>query len=151
MGPHCKIFFLKINIWQATVSDIGNLFWKKLEWFVSLLMKDAFFKKKRKIVIDDLVVQLLYSCLKSFDNWFFVTQPTSWTKVVNEARELNRKRTMATQTSLAMAGARVAGIPPVNVPGVLVNPPIRKKGFIGAISASGQSTGPFTLTFLSAK
>ena len=49
---------------------------------------------------------------------------------------------MATQTSLAMAGARVAGIPPVNVPGVLVNPPIRKKGFIGAISASGQSTGP---------
>ena len=26
MGPHCKIFYLKINIWQATVSDIGNLF-----------------------------------------------------------------------------------------------------------------------------
>ena len=44
---------------------------------------------------------------------------------------------MATQTSLAMAGARVAGIPPVNVPG-LVNPPVRKKGFIGAISSSGQ-------------
>ena len=45
---------------------------------------------------------------------------------------------MATQTSLAMAGARVAGIPPVNVPG-LINPPVRKKGFIGAISSSGQS------------
>ena len=44
---------------------------------------------------------------------------------------------MATQTSLAMAGARVAGIPPVNVPG-LVNPPVRKKGFIGAISSTGQ-------------
>ena len=43
---------------------------------------------------------------------------------------------MATQTSLAMAGARVAGIPPVNVPG-LINPPVRKKGFIGAISSSG--------------
>ena len=45
---------------------------------------------------------------------------------------------MATQTSLAMAGARVAGIPPVNVPGLLVNPPVRKKGFIGAISSTGQ-------------
>ena len=45
-------------------------------------------------------------------------------------------RRMATQTSLAMAGARVAGIPPVNVPG-LINPPVRKKGFIGAISSSG--------------
>ena len=26
MGPQRKIFFLKINIWQATVSDIGKLF-----------------------------------------------------------------------------------------------------------------------------
>ena len=55
--------------------------------------------------------------------------------------ELRRVK-MATQTSLAMAGARVAGIPPVNVPG-LINPPVRKKGFIGAISSSGQ----FTFTF----
>ena len=52
--------------------------------------------------------------------------------------ELKWFRTMATQTSLAMAGARVAGIPPVNVPGLLVNPPVRKKGFIGAISSTGQ-------------
>ena len=52
------------------------------------------------------------------------------------ALEKWKSRRMATQTSLAMAGARVAGIPPVNVPG-LINPPVRKKGFIGAISSSG--------------
>ena len=56
---------------------------------------------------------------------------------------------MATQTSLAMAGARVAGIPPVNVPG-LINPPVRKKGFIGAISSSGQSVH-FFIGFVTTK
>ena len=30
---------------------------------------------------------------------------------------------------------------------MLVNPLIRKQGFIGAINASGQSDGPFTFTF----
>ena len=62
------------------------------------------------------------NCLWKAPWWFFLEK---W-----------KSRRMATQTSLAMAGARVAGIPPVNVPG-LINPPVRKKGFIGAISSSG--------------